>query len=168
MPVDAAAEAATARAVRRPKAPKSRASASKPLRNHSLPVIVRLARGRWEEYVSPMKKGLLFLVAISFACSGDPGGIPLAQDPYADVPLSGLVRVAGLDGPIDIVRDKFGVPHVYAQSIADATFAEGYAAARDRLPQMNLFRHFASGTISELFGALDRSQIDQDLSFRMH
>ena len=116
-----------------------------------------------------MKHGLFLLVAISLACSGDPGGVALGHDgPFANVPLAGVVRVKGLDGPVDIVRDKFGVPHIYAQSIGDATFAEGYAAAADRIVQMNLFRHFAEGTVSELFGALDRNQIDQDLHIRMH
>ena len=116
-----------------------------------------------------MKQSLFLLLAFSLSCSGDPGGVALGHDgPFGDVPLTGVIHVNGLDGPVDIVRDKFGVVHIYAQSIGDAIFAEGYAASADRIVQMNLFRHFAEGTISELFGALDRGQIDQDLRIRMH
>src|SRR5262249_41345620 len=97
------------------------------------------------------------------------GGVDISHTgPYGDIPAQAVVRVSGLDGPVDIVTDKFGVPHVYAQTIGDAVFGQGYVMAADRLPQMNLFRHFASGTVSELFGLLDPNQIDADLRIRMH
>ncbi len=54
---------------------------------------------------------------------------------------------------VELIVDKLGVTHVYAQSDADAYFGAGYAMARDRLFEMELFRRKALGTSAELFGA---------------
>jgi penicillin amidase len=53
---------------------------------------------------------------------------------------------------VDVYRDEYGVPHIYAQSISDAYFALGYVMAEDRLFQMDLFRRTAAGRLSEIFG----------------
>ena len=62
------------------------------------------------------------------------------------------VRVAGLDGRTEIVRNTHNVPHIFGQSDADAYFGLGYAHAQDRLWQMTLLRRTAQGHLSELFG----------------
>ncbi len=67
--------------------------------------------------------------------------------------LDGTVTVAGVEQPVEIIRDRFGVPHIYAQSLADASFALGYAHAQDRLWQMEMSRRIGAGRLSELFGA---------------
>ena len=54
---------------------------------------------------------------------------------------------------VRLVVDGMGITHVYAQSDEDALFGAGYAMARDRLMQMEVFRRQALGTSSELFGA---------------
>ena len=64
----------------------------------------------------------------------------------------GEVRVAGIAAPVEIVRDRHGVPHIYAQSEADAAFALGYAHAQDRLWQMEMNRRIGAGRLSEMFG----------------
>jgi len=48
------------------------------------------------------------------------------------------VSVAGLEQPAQIVVDQWGIPHIFAGSIHDAFFLQGYNAARDRLWQIDL------------------------------
>ncbi len=63
----------------------------------------------------------------------------------------------GLKGNVEVVIDKHGFPHIYAESEADAMFALGYMHARDRLWQMDFNRRAAEGRLSEIMGpdALD-------------
>ncbi len=61
--------------------------------------------------------------------------------------------VSGLVNDVEILVDKFGVPHLYAQSQDDAFLAQGFNAARDRLFQMDLWRRRGLGRLSEVFGA---------------
>ena len=67
-------------------------------------------------------------------------------------PRTGELELAGLDGPVDVLRDSLGVPHVWASSVGDAMFAQGFLHASDRLWQMEQFRRVATGRLSELFG----------------
>lgn len=108
---------------------------------------------------------LLPVILLAAAC-GDDGGGPAG--PYDGLPVDQRVDVDGLDGPVDVIRDAYGVPHVHASSIGDLAFAQGYVMANDRIQQMDLFRHFAAGRISQLFGALAPEQIDADLEMRIH
>src|SRR5207245_10722240 len=107
-------------------------------------------------------------VAARAGCGNDANGPANPTTPYGDIPASCTIGAPGLSGPVDLVRDKNGVPHIYATTVGDVAFADGYVMAADRLAQMNLFRHVASGTIAELFGALQAAQIDNDLRMRMH
>lgn len=89
------------------------------------------------------------------------------QSPLADLPVSETLR-GQVGHPVDVIRDEHGVPHIYASSLADATYAQGYVMAQDRMVQMDLLRHYASGTLAELFGALDESFLDRDIAMRAH
>ncbi|MBV9304347.1 MAG: penicillin acylase family protein [Acidobacteriaceae bacterium] len=60
--------------------------------------------------------------------------------------------VKGLKQPVEILRDRWGVPHIYAQNSDDLFFAQGYIAANDRLFQIDLWRRMGSGRLSEVFG----------------
>lgn len=51
-----------------------------------------------------------------------------------------------------IYRDEWGIPHIYAQSLEDVFFAQGYAQAQDRLFEMDLSRRAVRGRLSEIFG----------------
>src|SRR5262249_48366368 len=55
---------------------------------------------------------------------------------------------------VEVIRDRWGVPHLYAQTIEDALVAQGYVHAQDRLWQMELNRRVGHGRLSELFGEL--------------
>jgi len=59
----------------------------------------------------------------------------------------------GADGPITIVRDQYGVPHIFAQTEADLYRGLGYAHAQDRFFQMDATRRAMQGRLSELVGA---------------
>jgi penicillin amidase len=65
---------------------------------------------------------------------------------------TGKIIVAGLIKPVDIIRDSYGMPHIYAQTDRDAYFALGYSMAQDRLFQMDLMRRAARGQLAEIFG----------------
>ena len=65
---------------------------------------------------------------------------------------SGTVRVAGLDGSVEIVRDRWGVPHIFGSTDHDAFFGLGYAHAQDRLWQMEMNRRIGAGRLSEILG----------------
>jgi len=67
-------------------------------------------------------------------------------------------------GKVELIRDHWGVPHVFAQREADAFFGLGYACAEDRLLQMELLRRRATGRLAEVFGA---ERVDSDRKFRI-
>jgi len=75
----------------------------------------------------------------------------------------GEEQLIGLKAKTEIYFDQYGVPHIYAQSEEDAYFALGYTVARERLFQMELYRHLASGRLAELVG---RTMVDSDKLFR--
>ena len=66
---------------------------------------------------------------------------------------SGTLKVAGLQSPVEILRDRWGLPHIYAQNNHDLFFAEGYAQAQDRLWQMEFTRQTANGALSSMLGS---------------
>src|SRR5437660_5663601 len=67
---------------------------------------------------------------------------------------NGKLIVRGLHEPVEIITDRYGVPHIYAQNEDDLFFAQGYVHAYERLWQMELNRHISSGRLSEIFGEL--------------
>ncbi|MBK7535524.1 MAG: penicillin acylase family protein [Myxococcales bacterium] len=84
------------------------------------------------------------------------------------VPLTQVLDGNGLHRRVEVIRDHFGLAHIYAKNADDAAFAQGFVLAHDRLPQMDLLRRFGSGTLAELYGGLDPTIIDQDLQLRLH
>jgi penicillin G amidase len=65
---------------------------------------------------------------------------------------SGEIAVAGISGPIDIVRDRDAIPHIFAATKPDALYGLGYVHAQDRLWQMEFQRRIGHGRLSEIFG----------------
>jgi penicillin amidase len=61
------------------------------------------------------------------------------------------LKVAG--DSVTIVRDEFGIPHIFATTNRGLFEGFGYAVAQDRLWQLEFFRRLAYGTLSEIFGA---------------
>lgn len=74
------------------------------------------------------------------------------------------IDMAGLSQPVEIVRDKHGVSHIYAQNQNDLFFAQGFSAARDRLWQLDLWRRQGEGKMAEQFGP---RFIEQDRAARL-
>ena len=62
------------------------------------------------------------------------------------------IQVAGLEKPVSIIIDKWGIPHIRAENLADLFFAQGFNAARDRLWQIDLWRKRGLGLLAEDFG----------------
>ncbi len=71
---------------------------------------------------------------------------------------SSTVPAPGLNEPVEILTDRWGVAHIYATNQADLFFAQGYNAARERLFQLEIWRRRVTGTLAEIQGpkALDR------------
>jgi penicillin amidase len=67
---------------------------------------------------------------------------------------SGALRLTELSAPVEVLRDRWGVPHIYAQSDEDLFVAQGYVHAQDRLWQMELQRRTGHGRLAEIFGPL--------------
>lgn len=65
---------------------------------------------------------------------------------------SGELTIAGLTGPVEVLRDEFGVPHIYADTADDLALAQGFVHAQDRFFQMDLGRHATAGRLAELVG----------------
>jgi penicillin amidase len=64
----------------------------------------------------------------------------------------GKITLEGLSAQVEIFRDRYGVPHIYAQTSEDLFFAQGFVHAQDRFWQMEFWRRLGSGRLSELFG----------------
>lgn len=109
--------------------------------------------------------GLLALVVLV----GGGGGfyfksyLPNTVAPKSFPQIDGQIQLAGLDGTVDVYRDKMGIPHIYASTSHDLFFAQGYVHAQDRFWQMDFSRHVGSGTISEMFGD---GQVKTDMFLR--
>src|SRR6266542_4119077 len=68
--------------------------------------------------------------------------------------VQGELRLAGLREPVQVLWDRWGVPHVYAQGTHDLFFTQGYILASERLFQLEVMLRFGSGRLSEIFGDL--------------
>jgi penicillin amidase len=78
--------------------------------------------------------------------------------------LAKAADVPGLQQPVEILRDKWGVSHIYASNEHDLFFAQGYNVAHDRLFQLELWRRQATGTMAEISGAKD---LQRDIGNRL-
>ncbi len=72
--------------------------------------------------------------------------------------------IQGLNEPVEIIVDVWGIPHIYAQNEADLFFAQGFNAARDRLFQFEVWRRQATGTVAEILG---ERELKRDIGTRL-
>ena len=85
--------------------------------------------------------------------------------PSTSIPVpSQTIKVAGLKQGAQILLDRWGVPHIYAQSQDDAFFVQGFNAARDRLFQIDLWRRRGLGRLASVFGP---AYLEQDRAARL-
>ncbi|MDX1939169.1 MAG: penicillin acylase family protein [Saprospiraceae bacterium] len=74
------------------------------------------------------------------------------------------LTIPGLQQPVEIIVDRWGIPHIYAQNEADLFFAQGFYAARDRIFQFELWRRQATGTVAEILGP---RELKRDMGARL-
>ncbi len=119
-------------------------------------------------------KRAVFLLALLFA---QPEANRLAPTPPSDLKtraqnvlaqLSGTLPVRGLQKPVKVLRDEWGIAHIYAETQDDLFFAQGFVAAQDRLWQMDLWRRTGEGKLAEILGpsALERDKFARLLRYR--
>src|SRR5262245_60364563 len=120
------------------------------------------------------------LSLLTVACGGSSAQTPPAQTPPAApkdlkelarhslAEIDGSLKVPGLQQPVDIVRDEWGVPHIYAQNTDDLFFAQGYVMAQDRLWEMEWWRRELEGRVAEVLGpaAFERDRLARLLKYR--
>lgn len=80
------------------------------------------------------------------------------------VPATSSAQIPGLQEPVEILRDAWGINHIYAENEHDLFLAQGYAAARDRLFQFEIWRRQSTGTVAEILGP---REIDRDIGTRL-
>jgi len=81
--------------------------------------------------------------------------------------LEGIVELSGLEDTVEVLRDRFGVPQIFAGNERDMFFAQGYVHAQDRFFQMELGRRAGHGRLSELIGesALELDRLARTVGF---
>ena len=76
---------------------------------------------------------------------------------------SGEIKLSGLKSKVDVVFDKWGIPHIEAANEQDVYHALGYLNAQDRIFQLELMVRVAHGRLSEMLG---EATLDVDRYFR--
>lgn len=94
----------------------------------------------------------LSLLALTFSCK------------ESQTTASDGLTLAGLQEPVEVVRDQWGINHIYAKNQHDLFFTQGYAAAEDRLFQFEIWRRQATGTVAEILG---ERELKRDIGTRL-
>ncbi|MHA1688389.1 MAG: penicillin acylase family protein [Promethearchaeota archaeon] len=90
--------------------------------------------------------------------------LKIAKNAFPPVQGTEKIRGGGLKDKVEILWDKWGIPHVHASTAEDAYFAQGYIHAQHRLWQMETFRRLISGELAEIIG---ESALSSDRHYRM-
>jgi penicillin amidase len=108
---------------------------------------------------------LLYLAAwsLSALAGAAPATDLAAQAKAARAQLSGELHIPGLRRPVSVVRDKWGVAHIYAVNQHDLFFAQGVVAAQDRLFQMEMWKRSGQGRLAEVLGP---TAVERDIEAR--
>lgn len=82
--------------------------------------------------------------------------------------IDGTITLGGLKEAVEIMRDTWGVPHIYAKNTEDLFFAQGFTVAQDRMWQMEMWRRNGEGKQAEVLGAeyVSRDKFARLLQFR--
>jgi|TARA_B110000263_G_scaffold68185_1_gene59159 penicillin amidase len=92
-----------------------------------------------------------FLATLSTGCESESDNFQeLAENHLPQI--EGEIIIPGLQSEVEIIRDPWGVPHIYADNIDDLFFAQGFVQAQDRLWQMDMYRRAGEGRLSEIMG----------------
>ncbi len=93
------------------------------------------------------KVGLIFAVLTSLTA----GGYAYLRNRYLPQ-TRGTVVIKGIQDSVEVIRDHWGIPHIYAQNETDLMFAQGFVHAQDRLWQMDFQRRLVAGRLAEVLG----------------
>lgn len=104
------------------------------------------------------RRWLLLTMAL-LACGSSALSIAAATAAHSQT-----LKVPGLQQPVRILRDHWGIAHIYAANEHDLFFAQGYNVASDRLFQLEMWRREATGTVAQILG---RSELDRDIGNRL-
>jgi penicillin amidase len=109
---------------------------------------------------------VLTAICLEVAAQSDERIATLARSSLSQI--SGDLVVPGLTASVEVIRDKWGVPHIYARNLDDLFMAQGYVMAQDRLWQMEMWRRQAEGRMAEILGpqAVARDRVARMLKFR--
>jgi penicillin amidase len=113
--------------------------------------------------------GLLTILFLSTASGGADSVQDLHQKAKAVLSqIEGEISLPGLKEPVEILRDRWGVPHIYAKNVDDLFFAQGFVAAQDRLFQLDMWRRIAVGEMAEVMGpeAIEADRFSRLLRYR--
>ena len=119
-------------------------------------------------------------VALALLAVTIPAARPLMAQAAAPVPpldvlarrslplIEGELALKGLKAEVSVVRDKWGIAHIYAANTDDLFFAQGFIAAQDRLWQMEMWRRAKEGRLAEVLGprAVARDRVARLLRYR--
>ena len=75
-----------------------------------------------------------------------------------------ISKIDGLLDEVEVLRDNYGINHIYANNQKDLFFMQGYLAAKDRLFQFEIWRRQATGTVAEIFG---EDELERDIGTRL-
>src|SRR5262249_25864021 len=104
-----------------------------------------------------MRKILAALFLISALTAAAPAQVKLGQlveqSKSVLAQIDGEIHLSGLKEPVEVLRDRWGVPHIYAKNDDDLFFTQGFVAAQDRLFQVDLWRRIGVGETAEIVGA---------------
>jgi penicillin G amidase len=100
------------------------------------------------------------------ACGAAPEKTPASA--VSLPPPAGTLAIDGLTRPVQVARDRWGIPHISAETQDDLFFAQGFVQAQDRLFQMDLWRRSVQGRLSEVLGAnfIERDAMTRRMQFR--
>ena len=106
---------------------------------------------------------LVFTAVVLVLALGGLSSVAIATVRQSFPQLEGRISLPGLVGSVEVLRDAYGVPHIYADNPEDLFEAQGYVHAQDRFYEMDFRRHLAAGRLSELYG---KSQVETDAYVR--
>jgi penicillin amidase len=96
---------------------------------------------------------LVLLLAIRLAAGAQSISSTFETGAQAAVSVTrGSLKLPGLKQSVNVLRDRWGVAHIYAQNQHDLFFAQGFVAAQDRLFQMELWKRSGQGRLAEVLG----------------
>lgn len=128
-----------------------------------------MSKASWFRWFAPS-----ILLLSLLGCAREPGekieseAALLAEARSRLSPISGQMTLKGLQQPVTVLRDKWGIPHIYAQNSNDLFFVQGFVAAQDRLYQIDIWRRTGRGELAEVFGEsyLDRDRMARLMRYR--